>query len=182
MHKRKPTKEDLLDAVNRKVPDIIAPNLKVIFVGINPGIYTAAVGHHFAHPSNRFWKALFDGGFTPRLLSPFENKKLLDLGYGITNIAPRPSLRAEELSKEELFHGWKILEQKVKKYKPRWIAICGLSAYRKMFGPKHFLGKQEEKIGETGIWLLPNPSGLSASFTPKRLAEVFRELKKIINE
>lgn len=101
----KPTKEDLADAVNRRVPDVIVPNLKVLFVGINPGIYTAAVRRHFAHPANRFWRALYDGGFTPRLFSPFENEDLLNYGYGITNIVERPTLHADEVSREELAQG-----------------------------------------------------------------------------
>lgn len=174
----KPTKEDLLDAANRKVPDIIGPDLKVLFVGINPGIYTAAVGHHFAHPANRFWKALHDSGFTPRLLSPFENDELIKYGYGITNIVERPTLRASELSREELERGWKKLTKKVRKYRPEWIAICGLDAYRTLFNKKAVIGEQPDKIGSTGIWVLPNPSGLNASFTPKRLAAVFSELKR----
>lgn len=179
---RKPTKEDLADAINRKVPDVIAPNLKVLFVGINPGIYTAAVGHHFAHPANRFWRALYEGGFTPRLFSPFENDKLLELGLGITNIVERPTVRADELKKEELLRGWEELQEKVLKYKPKWIAICGLGAYRMLFNKKANVGEQQEKIGSTRIWLLPNPSGLSASFTPKRLAQVFSEFKAHVTQ
>lgn len=174
----KPTKEDLADAVNRKVPDVISPGLKVLFTGINPGIYTAAVRRHFAHPANRFWKALCDGGFTPRLLSPFENEELLKYGYGITNIVRRPTLRADELSREELLEGWRVLERKVKRYQPAWVAVCGLDAYRKAFNKKAQIGKQEEKLFSSGLWVLPNPSGLNANFTPDRLAKVFSELKK----
>lgn len=174
----KPTKEDLADAPNRRVPDIFGPNLKVLFVGINPGIYTAAVGRHFAHPANRFWKALYDSGFTPRLYSPFESEKLLNLGLGITNIVERPTLRANEVSKDELEKGWQVLEEKVKKYKPKWIAICGLDAYKKTFNKEAKIGRQAEKINGTGIWILPNPSGLNANFTPKKLARVFGELRK----
>jgi TDG/mug DNA glycosylase family protein len=160
---------------------VIGPNLKVIFVGINPGIYSAAAGHHFAHPANRFWRALYDGGFTPRLFSPFENEELLKLGYGLTNIVEQPTLQADELSKDELLKGWQKLEIKAKKFQPRWLAICGIGAYRMMFGRNAQVGEQEKRIDDIGIWLLPNPSGLSASFTPKRLAEVFRELKEYEN-
>lgn len=177
MKEFKPTKEDLIDAVNRKVPDIIKSDLKVLFVGINPGIYTAAVGKHFAHPANRFWKALYNGGFTPWQFSPFENTELLKLGLGISNIVERPTLKAEELTKEELVKGWEGLVEKVKKYKPEWVAICGISAYRTLFNRSAQVGEQRETINGTKIWLLPNPSGLSASFTPVRLAEIFSDFR-----
>lgn len=174
----KPTKADLADAIHRQVPDIIAPNLRILFVGINPGIYTAAVRHHFAHPSNRFWKALHDSGITPEPLTAFDNEKLLRYGMGITNIVQRPTKQASELRRDELQAGWKRLERKVQRYKPRWIAICGLDAYRKAINPKALLGEQPETINGTRIWVVPNPSGLNANFTPKRLAEVFGELKE----
>lgn len=178
----KPTTEDLLDAKNRRVPDVIAKNLKVLFVGINPGIYTAAVRRHFAHPANRFWKALHSSGFTPRLFSPFENDKLLKLGYGITNIVERPTLHADELKKEELEEGWQKLEKKVRKYRPKWIAVCGIVAYRTLFGKNIQVGEQDKSIDETRVWLLPNPSGLSSNFTPERLSKVFGELKRKVDE
>src|SRR5215475_2695304 len=106
----KPTKAQLLAAHKKRVPDLIAKDLKVLFVGINPGLYTAAIGHHFGRPGNRFWPALYAGGFTPRLYSPFESRKLLVLGYGITNLVARAAARADELGTEGLILGAKRLE------------------------------------------------------------------------
>lgn len=174
----KPTKEQLREAVNKKVPDVIDYDLKVLFVGINPGLYTAAIGHHFGRPGNRFWPALYSSGFTPQLLSPYEEVELLKEKLGITNLVERPTNEASQVTKEELVAGRKILEQKTKKYLPRWIAILGVQSYRVAFKkPNAKVGRQEEKIGNTGIWLLPNPSGLNAHFTPQILTELFKELK-----
>src|SRR5689334_24256425 len=113
----KPTKAQLLAAHTKTVPDLAAKNLIVLFAGINPGLYTAAIGHHFGRPGNRFWPALHAGGFTPRLYSPFESALLLDLIYGITNVVERPTARADELTNEELRAGGKRLEVKVKRWR-----------------------------------------------------------------
>src|SRR3954465_1510825 len=115
----KPTRQQLLDAVNKTVPDLIAPNLAVLFVGINPGLYTAAVGHHFARPGNRFWPALYAGGFTERLLSPFAERELLKRGYGITNVVMRTTASADQLTREEIIAGGEQLRAKVLRYRPR---------------------------------------------------------------
>src|SRR5688500_19179276 len=112
----RPTRDQLAAAVNKTVPDVIAPNLKVLFCGVNPGLYTAAIGHHFGRPGNRFWPALHQGGFTDRLLSPFESQELLKYGYGITNLVDRATVRADELNRDELVAGAKRLEEKVCKY------------------------------------------------------------------
>lgn len=174
-----PTKKEVLNAYNKGVPDVIKPGLKVLFCGINPGLYTAAVQHHFGRPGNRFWKALYTGGFTPELLIPCEVYRLPEFGYGITNLVDRATLLASELSKEELKKGGEILVKKVKKYKPEWVAILGVDSYRKAFNrPNAQIGRQEETIGETKIWVLPNPSGLNAHFTPNKLTKVFREFKR----
>ena len=152
----KPTREQLAAAVNKTVPDLIAPNLKVLFAGINPGLYTAAIGHHFGRPGNRFWPALYASGFTPRVLSPFEERELLPLRYGITNVVPRTTAAADELSVHEIVAGAKRLEAKVRKYKPRVLAVLGVGAYRTGFNrPKAKVGKQDETIGDTEIWVLP---------------------------
>src|SRR5438094_5211005 len=119
----KPTKEQLAAAAGKTVPDVIARNLKVLFVGINPGLYTAAIGHHFGRPGNRFWPALHAAGFTPRLFSPFEEKLLLPLGYGITNLVARATATADALSAEELRAGAKTLERKARRYKPKMLAV-----------------------------------------------------------
>src|SRR5437868_3078363 len=163
MKRIKPTREDLIAAANKTVPDVLTPHLKVLFCGINPGLYTTAIGHHFGRPGNRFWPALFAGGFTPRLLSPFEDEELLALGYGITNVVPRTTATADELTPDEFILGRKALEKKIRTYAPRFAAFVGLGAYRLAFRrPRAAPGLQTETIGSTRLWLLPNPSGLNA--------------------
>ena len=175
---RKPTSDDLRRAHGRTVPDLIAPNMKVLFCGINPGLYSGATGLHFARPGNRFWPALHAAGFTERLLHPSERDALLRSGYGITAIVRRATASAAELSDEEYVAGRLSLVRKVRKFKPRWLAVLGVGAYRAGFGrPAAKIGRQEERIGDTGIWVLPNPSGLNANHQLPQLAEMFRALK-----
>lgn len=174
----KPTREELQAAYGRSLPDLIAPGLKVLFCGINPGLYTAAVQHHFARPGNRFWPALHAAGFTPRRLYPHEEAELLPLGYGLTNIVDRATANAAELTTEDLVEGGRALRRKIRKYRPAYVAILGISAYRVAFDrPRAVLGLQPEAIGSTKIWLLPSPSGLNAHYQPKQLAELLRELR-----
>lgn len=174
----KPTREQLQRAAGRTVPDLIAPGLKLLFCGINPGLYSAAVGHHFARPGNRFWPALHAGGFTPRILSPFEERELLTWGWGITNIVPRATATAAELSDNELSAGARRLIRKVRNFAPRFLAVVGVTAYRVAFGrPKAMLGPQDHQIGSTSVWVLPNPSGLNAHHQPADLARLFEELR-----
>jgi TDG/mug DNA glycosylase family protein len=149
----------------------------VLFCGINPGLYTAAVGHHFARPGNRFWPALFAGGFTDRLYAPHEERLLLDLGYGITNLVNRATATADELTADELAAGGKRVAAKVRRCGPRWLAVVGVGAYRTAFGrPRAAIGPQEEAIGTTRIWVLPNPSGLNAHYGARELGRIFGEL------
>lgn len=177
----KPTKEQLLAATEKTVRDVIAPNLRVLFCGINPGLYTAAVGHHFARPGNRFWPALYAAGFTDRLLSPFDERELLKSGYGITNVVPRTTATADLLIKEEIIAGGERLRAKVLRYHPKVLAILGLGAYRTAFNqPKAIVGRQPALIGQTVLWVLPNPSGLNANYQPAALARLFRELKESV--
>jgi double-stranded uracil-DNA glycosylase len=177
----KPTKEQLLAATNKTVRDVIAPDLNVLFCGINPGLYTAAVGHHFARPGNRFWPALYAGGFTERLLSPFDERELLNSGYGITNVVRRTTASADQLTKDEILAGGKRLAAKVLRYRPHYLAILGVGAYRVAFDrPKAGIGKQEELIGKTIVWVLPNTSGLNANYQAADLAKLFRELREEI--
>jgi double-stranded uracil-DNA glycosylase len=177
-HIYKPSKEELLAAAGKIVPDVLAQGLRVLFCGINPGLYTAAVGHHFARPGNRFWPALHASGFTDRLLSPFEEHELLTNGYGITNVVGRATATAAELSTEEYIEGGRLLEIKVRRFRPRFLAILGVGAYRTAFDrPKAKLGLQPEQMGKTSIWVLPNPSGLNAHYQPKDLARLFSELR-----
>jgi len=174
----KPTKTDLLAAAGTTLPDVIAPNLRVLFCGINPGLYTAAVQQHFGRPGNRFWPVLHGAGFTPRLFHPSEQRELLALGYGITNLVARATAAAAELSGDELAAGARILERKVRRYTPRVLAIVGVGAYRTAFGrPRAQLGLQPETIGATAIWALPNPSGLNANYQAAALVKLFRELR-----
>src|SRR3954452_628973 len=132
----KPTKAQLLAASNKRVPDLIAENLVVLFAGINPGLYTAAIGRHFGRPGNRFWPALHGGGFTPRLFSPFEGSLLLDLKFGITNVVARATVRADELTNDELRAGARLLETKVKRLRPTVVAFVGIGPYRIISGVK----------------------------------------------
>ena len=174
----KPTKEQILAAEGKTVPDVIAPRLRVLFCGINPGLYTAAVGHHFARPGNRFWPALYAAGFTDCLLSPFEERGLLNSGYGITNVVARATATADRLTHKELEAGGKVLAGKVRGYQPNFLALLGLGAYRAAFGrAKARVGRQEETIGDTILWVLPNPSGLNAHYQQGDLNRLFKELK-----
>jgi len=180
---RRPSREEIAAAVNLTVPDIIAPGLRVLFCGINPGLYTAAVGCHFARPGNRFWKALYEGGFTPRILDPSEQNQLLRAGCGITNIVDRASTGAAELTAAELAAGGRNLDRKVREYAPRWLAVLGLGAYRTAFArPRASLGPQQDTVGGRPVWVLPNPSGLNASYRPADFARLFRELRDASGE
>ena len=160
------------------MPDLIAPDLRILFCGINPGLYSGATRLHFARPGNRFWPVLHAAGFTDRLLHPSERFELLERGYGITAIVRRATATAAELGDEEYRAGRIALERKIRKYKPRWLALLGVGAYRAGFErPKAKIGRQEEMIESTGIWVLPNPSGLNANHQLPQLTEMFRELR-----
>jgi double-stranded uracil-DNA glycosylase len=175
---RKPTRNELLAAENRTVPDVIAPGLKVLFCGINPGLYSGVTGFHFARPGNRFWPTLHAAGFTDRLLGPWEEWELVERGYGITNVVERATAGAADLSERELAEGGQKLRAKVEHYRPQWLAVLGISAYRTAFGqPKAVLGPQSARIGETRLWVLPNPSGLNAHYQAQDLARLFQELR-----
>jgi double-stranded uracil-DNA glycosylase len=165
------------------LPDVIAPNLDVLFCGINPGLYSAATGHHFARPGNRFWPALHQSGFTPRLLHPSEQNLLLDLGLGITNIVARPSARADELTRSELQAGATRLTRLAESRSPRFVAVVGISAYRSAFNRPHAtIGEQPERIATARLWVLPNPSGLNAHYQLPALVAEFATLRAAIEE
>jgi TDG/mug DNA glycosylase family protein len=174
----RPTRADLDAAEGRLLRDVIATDLKVLFCGINPGLYSAAVGHHFARPGNRFWPALYAGGFTSRLLRPEEDAQLLEVGCGLTNLVARATAAAEELAPAELVTGRERLARKAARYQPEWVAILGIGAYRVAFGrPKAILGRQAEFVAGAEVWILPNPSGLNASYQPPDLGRAFRQLR-----
>lgn len=174
----KPTKTQLLAAHDKLVPDLAAQDLIVLFAGINPGLYTAAIGHHFGRPGNRFWPALHGGGFTPRLFSPFEESLLLDLKFGITNVVERATVRADELTNDELRAGGERLAAKVKRWRPTVVAFVGIGPYRIISGVKDAgVGLQQAPFGGSHAWVLPNPSGLNAHYQPPALAQLFGDLR-----
>jgi TDG/mug DNA glycosylase family protein len=176
------SKADLAAAVGCTIPDVIAKDLDVLFVGINPGRYSGAVGHHFAGPGNGFWPAMFKSGFTPRLFSAFEGPLLLDLRLGLTNLVARCTATADELTKDELVEGGRTLEKKARRYAPRFVAFVGLTSYRAAFArPKAQVGLQPELIGPSKIWLLPNPSGLNTHHPPAVMAKLFSELRRAMD-
>lgn len=178
----KPTKQQLAEAAGKKVSDVIAPNLKVLFCGINPGLYTAAVGHHFARPGNRFWPALFKSGLTDRLVSPFEERELLKLGIGISNVVPHATATAAELTREDFVAGGHALAAKIERFRPKVVAILGVGAFRDAFAkPKAQVGEQPERIHNARVWVLPNPSGLNANYQLPHLVKMFAELRVAIS-
>jgi TDG/mug DNA glycosylase family protein len=178
---KRPTRAELLAANGKRVPDLIAPGLRVLFCGINPGLYSAATRHHFARPGNRFWPVLHRAGFTPRVLKPWEERELLEWRYGITNLVARATATAAELRREEFVAGAKRLARKVTRYGPAWVAVVGIGAYRAAFGrPKAVIGPQPERIGPARLWLLPQPSGLNANHQLPELTEAFRALREEI--
>jgi double-stranded uracil-DNA glycosylase len=183
MRPARPSRADLLAAQDKTVRDVIAPDLHVLFCGINPGLYSAVTGHHFARPGNRFWPTLYQAGFTRRLLIPSEERELLTVGYGITNLVPRATATADELSPAELVAGQKRLRAKVQRYEPQVVAVLGISAYRTAFNQKVSIpGLQSEKLANAIIWVLPNPSGLNAHYQLANLVEHFRVLRQAVED
>ena len=179
--RRGPTREELLASADRLVPPVIAPALRVLFVGINPGLYTAWVGHHFARPGNRFWPALHRSGFTSRLLLPAEQHELLGLGLGVTNVVQRATATAAELTADELREGGRRLEEDARRHAPAVVAVLGVTAYRAAYDePKAVLGPQQRRLGPSRVWVLPNPSGLNAHHTLDDLAARFAELREAV--
>ena len=180
---RRPSRDELLACAGRTVPPVIAPGLRVLFCGINPGLYTAWSGRHFAKPGNRFWPALFRSGFTPRLLGPAEQDELLQLGLGVTNVVDRATATAAELTPAELVAGGEALEETARRYRPAHVAILGVTAYRAAFHtPRASLGQQLRRIGPARTWVLPNPSGLNAHVTPATMAAMLAELRAAVDE
>lgn len=175
----RPTAAEMAAARAKTLPDVVAAGLSVLFCGINPGLYSAATGHHFARPGNRFWPALHRSGFTPRQLHPSEQDELLDYGLGVTNIVARATARADELTREELRTGAQKLTDLASRYGPGYVAVVGITAYRTAFDrPKATIGQQEERLAGSRLWVLPNPSGLNAHYQPDALAAAFRALRE----
>ena len=179
----RPSRAEIAAAAGRTIADVIAPGLDVLFCGINPGLYSGATGHHFARPGNRFWRALHLAGFTDRVLSPDEQQLLLRAGLGITNLVDRATATANELTKDELLAGARALRLRVERFRPRVVAVLGVSAYRTGFGhPDASVGPQPEGIGTARAWVLPNPSGLNANYQLPALVEAFAAVRAAVAE
>ena len=175
----RPTSADIAAARGRTIPDLVAPGLRVLFAGINPSLYSAATGFHFARPGNRFWPALHRSGFTDRQLQPAEQHLLLDVGLGITNVVARATARADELDAGELRAGGAVLTAVAAELGVSWLAVLGVTAYRAAFGqPRAAVGPQPALPGGSRMWVLPNPSGLNASYQMDRLAQEFARLRE----
>ncbi len=175
---RRPLRADLATAREKRLDDVIAPGLRVLFVGINPGLWSGATGYHFARPGNRFWRAIHEAGLTPVLLTPDRQHELRDHGLGVTNLVNRTTAAASELTPEELRAGARALIEKVGRFRPQKLAFLGVSTYRVAFGePSAAVGRQSEAIGEAEVWVLPNPSGLNAHYQLPQLAELYSALR-----
>lgn len=175
----RPSKADLAAARGRTIPDVLASDLDVVFVGINPGLWSGVVGHHFARPGNRFWKALHLSGFTGRVLAPEEDASLPHRNLGVTNLVARATASAAELSADELRSGAARLAERLAPLRPRVVAVLGIGAYRTGFErPKATLGAQDDRLGASRLWVLPNPSGINAHYQLDALVERFRELRR----
>jgi double-stranded uracil-DNA glycosylase len=178
----RPTREELQAAYGKSIPDVIAPGLHVLFVGINPSLWSGAVGLHFARPGNRFWRALHDAGFTNRLLSPYEGRELLKRKIGVTNLVNRATASADELNVVDYQRGGRRIAAKVRRYRPKIVAFVGMGAYRVAFDrPRARGGRQVERLAGAEIWVLPNPSGRTAGYQMPALARAFRELRESLS-
>ena len=174
-----PSRADLERARGKSVPDVIATGLDVLFVGINPSLWSGAVGHHFARPGNRFWRVLHEAGFTNRLLAPNEGRELLKRKLGITNLVNRATASADELDTVHFRAGARRIAAKVRRYRPKVVAFVGIGAYRAAFGrARARVGRQEEALGGATIWVLPNPSGRTAGYQMPALSRAFRGLRR----
>ncbi len=178
---RRPDAAELEAARTKRLRDVLEPGLDVVFCGINPSLYSAALGHHFARPGNRFWPALHRGGFTDRLLAPEEDGLLPSFGCGLTNVAPRATPAADELTRDELRRGMAALERTLERFAPRTLAFLGVSAYREALGERRAaIGPQERTLGGARVWLLPNPSGRAAHYQLPELARLYAKLRKAV--
>jgi double-stranded uracil-DNA glycosylase len=172
-----PSPAQRADARNRIIPDVAAQDLEILFVGINPGLWSGATGCHFARPGNRFWKAIHAAGLTPELLSPDRQAELPRYGLGITNLVARTTASAAELTADELHAGARLLVAKAEDLRPRKLAFLGVSTYRIAFDrPRAEVGLQSETIAGAAVWVLPNPSGLNAHYQLAQLAAAYAAL------
>lgn len=176
---RGPSKQELAAARDSEtVPDIVGPGMSLLFIGINPGLYSGATGHHFARPGNRFWPALYRAGLTPRLLHPSEEAELLGFGVGLTKLVHRATATAAELKDEELRAGGARIRRMVTRYKPRLACFLGVGAYNQAYGLKGTaVGVQDEPLGRAELWVLPNPSGLNANYQMPDFVRLFTQVR-----
>ncbi|MEO6715073.1 MAG: G/U mismatch-specific DNA glycosylase [Mycobacteriales bacterium] len=175
----RPARTDLADAAGRVLDDVLGDHLIVLFCGINPSLYSAAAGHHFARPGNRFWPALHLAGWTPRQLRPSEQHELPSYGVGVTNLAPRATTAAAELSRDELVEGAAALALKVERTTPQAVAFLGVTAFRSGFDDRAaVIGRQPvDLVAGVQTWVLPNPSGLNAHYQLSDLARLYGDLR-----
>lgn len=174
-----PSREDLRTAYGATVPDLVGPGLRVLLCGINPSLWSGATGLHFANPSNRLWPTLALAGWTPRRLHPSETGALLEAGLGVTNLVARATARADELTDAEVREGLPAVAALAQRWRPAYVAFLGMGAYRTATGDRRAqVGPQERELGGSRVWLLPNPSGLNASWQLPRLAEAYAALRQ----
>lgn len=174
----RPSPDALQGAYGATVPDLVGPGTVVLLCGINPSLWSGAVGLHFANPANRLWPVLAAAGWTPRRLLPSDTGELLAAGIGITNLVARATARADELSDDELRAGFPAVAHLADRVRPGWVAFLGLGAYRTATGDRRaVVGSQQHRLGPAGVWLLPNPSGLNASWQLPRLTAAYTELR-----
>ena len=174
----KPTREQLLRAYDTTIPDLVRPGIQVLLVGINPSLYSGWTATHFARPGNRLWRTLHEAGFTDRRLHPSESEAILSAGIGITNLVARATARADELTDDEIRAGVEPLRRLVRRWKPAYVAFLGISTYRVAFGvPKAIVGEQPERFEGSGVWVLPNPSGLNAHYQQPQLTSHYAALR-----
>jgi double-stranded uracil-DNA glycosylase len=177
----RPTREQLAAARGKAIESIWAPGLDVVFCGLNPSLYSAAVGHHFARPGNRFWPALHLSGFTDRLLSPFEDVRLVEYGAGVTNIVPQATASAAEIERGAYGRGGRRLVRELERWRPKWVAVLGIGAYEVAFGEKRVkVGPQDRMLAESQVWVLPSPSGLNANHQLGELVRLFGALREAV--
>jgi TDG/mug DNA glycosylase family protein len=174
---RTPTKTELAGAYGTVIPDLVAPDLRVLLVGINPSLWSGWSGLHFGRPTNRLWITLYEAGFTDRKLHPEETKVLLAAGIGVTNLVNRATARADELADDEIRAGVPRLTATVERWRPRSVAVLGITAYRTAFRrPKAMIGPQPEDLAGVALWVLPNPSGLNAHYQQPALSGEYARL------
>jgi len=173
----------MVDYAHLRLKDRIAPGARILFVGINPGVRSAITGHHFAGPSNGFWKILFDSGLVPERVTHVDDVRLPEWGYGITNLVARPTPGVGDLTLAELRAGRAALERKVRRYRPKCVALVGITVYRALFpGAKAVRpGPAAGTIAGVPVWVLPNPSGRNAHYSYAEMVRAFRKIGTVPN-